>query len=256
MARRLLTSAVVSLLLLQSSAARAQEDGKVRVEPAEIAVGLFYGGQELLVSAAAPAGCDMVFKVSGKREDLRLKKKGKKGGILWMNVGELTFKSIPALYMIKSSRPLENTTSRKALDRAGLGYEALAAELTAGQGDDVRSHFEELIKLKEKEKLFSVDESGVEFRKPEAGSREALATFFLPPKTPVGEYKVEAFSFKNGEQIARGSGSFGIEFARTTAFMASLARNHGLLYGCLAVLIAILAGLLTGFIFRGRSRTR
>jgi len=31
-----------------------------------------------------------------------------------------------------------------------------------------------------------------------------------------------------------------------------MAKDHGLLYGCLAVIIAITAGLITGFVFGGK----
>jgi hypothetical protein len=86
-----------------------------------------------------------------------------------------------------------------------------------------------------------------------AGSPAAHASFFLPPKAPVGEYAVEVFGFKDGEGFRIGSGSVTLGYAGATAFIVSLAHDHGLLYGCLAVLISILAGLLIGLIFRGKA---
>lgn len=253
MAKSLFPITIGLFLLLTVIKVQAEESVKLFIEPDQVKIGLFYGGQKIYCNAETPAGYDTVIKVSGKNQDLELKKKGKKGGVLWMNVGELSYKAVPSLLLIKSSRPLINVSSKKVLGQLGIGYEALGAKVSSGPDDEARSLFGELVKLKRKEGLFSVDENGIEVRPLGSGTQKVSATFFLPPKAPPGEYKVEVFGFRDGKNLLKGAGSIKLDFARTMAFISMMAKNHGLLYGCLAVIIAITAGLITGFVFGGKS---
>lgn len=251
MDRRLFFAMIGVFLLLTAGNALAEEDMKIIVEPDHVKVGLFYGGREIHVRTDMPAAHDVVIKVSGINKDLELKKKGKKGGVLWMNVGDLSYHDVPSLFIIKSSRPLKKLSSKGKLKQMGIGYDALEAGITSGE-EDKGSFFGELIKLKEKEGIFSVDEKGVELRSLESGRQEANVTLFMPPKAPRGEYQVEVFGFKEGQGSLLGSRTIKLDFTSTTAFISNLANNHGLLYGCLASAIAIIAGLITGFIFGGK----
>jgi hypothetical protein len=119
---------------------------------------------------------------------------------------------------------------------------------------DASAHrnFGEMLRLKEKEKLFSVRHGGIRLSPLGQGLQEASASFFLPPKAPPGKYAVDLFSFRNGQGTLVASGSFSVEFSPSTQFFSQMARDHGLLYGCLAAVIAIFAGLATGFIFGGK----
>jgi uncharacterized protein (TIGR02186 family) len=251
MARRLITAVIVSFLFLASVNARAQENCRVQAEPERIEIGLFYGGREVNVHTDMPPGYDAVIKVSGRGEDLELKKKGKKAGILWMNVGEVNYKAVPSLFIVRSSRPLDKIAARETLERLGIGYDALEAVVTADAGDDARALFGELIKLKEREKLFSVADDGVKIN-PAGSGASVEASLFFPPKVPRGEYRLEVFGFKEGQGELLGYTTIKLEFAPSTQFIFQMARDHGLIYGILAVVTAIFAGLMTGLIFRGK----
>jgi uncharacterized protein (TIGR02186 family) len=253
MGRGVTTAAVVWLLLLGAAPARSEEGRAIRVSPGTIKIGLFYGGQTIDVRATVPKGVEAVFEISGKRADLPLKIKGKKGGVLWMNVGEVTYAAVPSLFMIRSAKPLEALASEAALERLGIGYRALRTALVKDGDETARAHIGELIELKESEGLFSVETTGVEVVDKGAEGREVHAAFFLPAKAPVGEYAIEVFAFKDNAGSLLGSARVTLGYADATAFIVSLAKNHGLLYGCLAVLIAVLAGLFIGLIFKGKA---
>jgi uncharacterized protein (TIGR02186 family) len=242
-------------LLITAHKAYAQESGSVVIEPDQVQIGLFYGGQEISVRADTPAGYDVVIKLSGMDQDLDLKKKGKRGGVLWMNVGEVEYHQVPALFIINSTRALKDLASEAVLQRLGLDYDALEDQVTSPEEEDARSLYGELIKLKEKEGLFSVQESGIDISPAGSGSQQAAASFFLPPKAPRGEYRVEVFGFKDGNGSLLESGTIKLDFAPSTAFIFNMAKKHGLAYGCLASAIAIIAGLMTGYIFGGKSES-
>jgi hypothetical protein len=88
-----------------------------------------------------------------------------------------------------------------------------------------------------------------------AGAAQATASFFLPPKAPRGDYQVKVFAFKNGKGTLAGEGTLTLQFSKGVQFIYDMATSHGLIYGVLAAVIAIVAGLATGFIFGGKGET-
>jgi hypothetical protein len=67
---------------------------------------------------------------------------------------------------------------------------------------------------------------------------------------------VEVFDFRNGEGTLLESGKVRLKRSPFVSFFVSLVAEHGLLYGCLVVVLALLAGLLTGYVFgRGKGGT-
>jgi hypothetical protein len=243
---------VIFLAFVLSSATTVRAGGDripLNIEPDRIQVGFFYGGQKISVKANVPAGCNVLLKVNGATRTLDLKKKGKVLGFLWMNVGEVVYEDVPGLYIIRSSYKLTDLAPANVLQQLGISYGALKSKIVKAPDGEAGMLFGDLIKLKEGEGLFTIVEGGI-CHAPMPGGREQIATeFFLPPKAPVGEYLVELYGFKDGSGTLLGSGSFTLEQDHLIQFITSMVGHHGLLYGCLSVMIAIVAGLLTGVIF-------
>jgi hypothetical protein len=60
---------------------------------------------------------------------------------------------------------------------------------------------------------------------------------------------VRLLAFRDGHVVTRAQSTFELEEAGFVAFVSSLADTHGLAYGIFAVVIAVAAGLLVGFLF-------
>ena len=243
------TTIVLSLLLSMAPARAGDRSNHVQVEPDNVRIGIFYSGRNIRVRASTPPSEAIVMRVTGPEEPLVLKKKGKKYGVLWMNVGEVHYEAVPTLYLLRSSRAPDELAAPETLNRLKIGFDALRDRIPAGSKDGARELFGELVKLKQKDHLFSSEAAGVQLNPTGPGRQEATGQFSLPAKTPVGDYTVDVFSFRNGEGELIGTATIHLERASVVSFITSLAANHGLLYGCLAVAVAIFAGLLTGFIF-------
>lgn len=219
------------------------------IEPDRIEVGFFYGGRNISVRANVPAGYHVLVKVSGATQTLELKKKGKVLGFLWMNVGEVVYEDVPGLYILRSSHKLADLAPADVLQQWEIGYDALKADVVKAPDDDAGRLFPDLIKLKEGEGMFTIGEGDIR-RAPMPDGREEIVTEFrLPPKAPVGEYLVALYGFQNGSGTLLGSGIITLEQSHLVRFITSMVAHQSLLYGCLAVMIAIIAGLLTGVIF-------
>ena len=205
------------------------------------------------MTASTPAAREIVVRVSGPDEPLVLKKKGKKYGLLWMNVGEVRYEAVPTLYILRSSRKLDELAAPETLDRLRLGFDALRNQVPAGSKDGGRELFGELVKLKHKDHLFSSEAAGVQRHATGDGRQVVTADFSLSAKTPVGDYTIDLFGFQGREGELMGTAKIHLERTPVVSWITSLSDNHGLLYGCLAVVVALLAGLLTGFLFGRRS---
>jgi Putative transmembrane protein (Alph_Pro_TM) len=159
------------------------------------------------------------------------------------------YEDVPSIYILRSSQKLGRLASPEVLQELKLGSGALQAKIAGDLGSGAWALFRDLVKLKEKDGLFSMKEGGVELHPRDKGEQEVSCDFLLPAKTPVGEYRVDVFEFEDGKGVLSATGKVKIERSPVISFIISMASNHGLFYGCLAVFIAIIAGLVTGLAF-------
>lgn len=253
-------AAGILLALLFFSAQSASSEGQapaLRIEPAEIQMGFSYSGVSVEITAMVPAGHEVAIVCAGEDGPVELKKRGKIWGVLWMNVGDLTFEQVPSLYNLTTSVELEDLAPATALERLGVGYDALRSRAVGTGGDAEREKlFLELIKLKEKEGLFSQNQGGVKVE-PRAGDvKQITASCWFPTKTPPGKYEIRVYAFKNHEGSLIHSGALEARQVGVASAIVHLSRERGLLYGVVAVVIALAVGLLTGLVFGlGKKKT-
>lgn len=237
-------------LLLAAAGAGAQEEARTRttlsIEPGVIVASLFYDGAVLHVRAEVPAAAHIVVLARSEDASLRLRRKGKALGILWMNVGDVTWDSVPDLYLLRSSTALDSLGPAWELERLGIGIASIRARARPGPGAD--SLFGDLVRLKQKDGLWAVSAGAVAL---EAGTDAVVAAADLPVpvKTPPGEYEVLVYAFEEGGGRLVGRDTFEVVQGGLPGFIASLAEERGLLYGVLAVVVAVAVGLATGVVF-------
>jgi uncharacterized protein (TIGR02186 family) len=233
----------------------------VEVRPAEVAMNMFFTGATIYVEGPLPDGVhDVAVVLAGPDEDLELKKKGRVGGVLWMNVGEVVFHHVPTVYVVAATGPLDSLAPPAVLEKLELGYAAIKSRSASGPGnEEQRRLFDELLALKEEGGFYAVREDGAR-REPETadGPARFAADCRLPSQTSIGEYSVQVFGFPSAEGKDAGellaTTTVTVRQVGASAMIRSLAQDSGLLYGVLSVVIAIVVGLLTGFLFGGRSK--
>jgi uncharacterized protein (TIGR02186 family) len=220
------------------------------VQPQQVSIGLFYAGTTIRVTADLPADRSYAVLLEGQRESLTVKRKGKVWGLFWMNVGEIEFAEVPTVYLLQTSAPLSSLASAEQLAEEGLGYPALVRRA----GADTAA-FRELIHLKEKEGFFSITTDAIELESTGRGTARLSASLPLPARIPAGDYAVNLIGFDGGRVRCLEQVPVHLEQAGLARTLHSLAMEQGLLYGCTAVIIAVLAGLGTGLIFgKGTSK--
>ncbi len=247
------TAALAVLLLLPVPPSKAQA-ADIHLEPNLININATYNGAEVTVSGDIPADAEAVIQLTGQTQDTHLLKKGRVFGILWMNTGTITFENVPKAYMIYLPAAItESNLSQDPLRQSlGIGFEALKNKVVLSPANEDKDfQFKEFIKLKSKEGLYSLSENAISYKDGQNQMKSFTCAMTIPASMPQGLFSVTTFVMKNGQLMEVNTNQLKIKETGLPAMMSALAFDHGLIYGILATLIALIAGLLTGIIFKG-----
>jgi hypothetical protein len=145
-------AAGAALGLLAAAPARAELTAKANHD--HITVDFFYHGSTVGVRGIADPDADLIVKIASADGHEAFNEKGKKGGVLWMNVGKLAFEHTPKLYEIHSTRPVQDLLQEAEADRYVLGYPALARHVAIGRSSPSRNErFGEFVKTSEPRRI-------------------------------------------------------------------------------------------------------
>jgi len=242
----------LSCLVLKLPAVYASTALNVTVQPEHILIGAGYNGKHVHITGKIPSDATSLIRVTSKPEHYNLKQKGRALGFLWMNLGSVEISKVPGVFLLYRSGGTPTHTNQQARQELDLGLEGLRkqAEIVA-KGEDVDTLFDEYVKLKEKSGLYDVVDNAISYGPDEAGMKTFNAFLTLPAALPPGTYDIEVFAIKDGiidESVVK---KIDAKEVGTPAWISTLAYKHGILYGVLAVMVAVLAGLLTGTLFKG-----
>lgn len=243
-------------LVLQANSGHSEMLPGIHMEPNLISIGATYNGARVSISGEIPEDSEVLIRVSKEAENADLFKKGHVLGMFWMNVGEITFHNVPGVYMLylPDAIPESAIAGEPKFKQLDIGLNALEqqASITPDDGTKERQ-FREFVKLKKSEGLYGVHENAVRYHPSE--SNPAMKSFSceleIPPAMHQGAYPVTTVILKDGRVYQTDTRTLKIEETGLPAMVASLAVDHGAVYGVLATLIAIMAGLLMGVIFKG-----
>jgi hypothetical protein len=243
------------LIMTMQPAFALHGNASLRINPPEIPIGLFYSGTQIRITGVSRTGENLFLLCTGEESTVELKEKKRIWGLLWVNAGDIGFKNVPSLYQLASSGKLSDSPVKPDLIQPALGFPALEARIVTPTDND-RQHrcFSELVKLKKREGLYSIQEGGLELRPLGDDWEEFSTSFYFPPGAGPGAYHFRLISLAEGRPVELADGKIYVRLAGATAFIRSLSLEHGLIYGVFSVMVALIAGLLTGMIFTRRSR--
>ncbi len=233
-------------LFVQSGISAAVAPCDVQLEPNLVTVGATYNGAKVGVTGTISDDAQVVIEVEGATAETTLLKKEHVFGLLWMNSGTVTLEGLPKVYMLYL--PDDMAASKSDL---GIGLAALKSRATVLPDDGTAAQkLDEFFKLKKKEGLYAIHEDAIAY-----GTKDGIRTFSCELKVPAamhqGIYTVKTSVLQNGQVIETVSSPLKVEEVGLPALIRSLAFNHALLYGIMATLVAVFAGLLMGYIFQG-----
>ncbi len=220
------------------------------LSPAKVDIGTFYNGTTVKVSGQLPAAAEAVIRLSGQAEEIHLKRKGKIAGLLWMNTGDLTFDNAPRVYKVvtgKGLTDLENSAARE------FAFPALRKRIEISPaGDDNAFMLEEFIRLKTKEGLYSTTSDGISYGPEKNGVKSYEATLDIPSSMKQGDYAIDVSVVQDGNIIATSSKPLPLKQIGFPEQLSTMAYGHALWYGIMSVVIALMAGLFMGLLFKDK----
>jgi len=200
-------------------------------------------------TVARRGGYDIVITVTGPRDDVLTFRKERLFGI-WVNADSRTFIKAPSYLTVLSNRTITDIADINTLRRTqtGLARILLPQEISGDIADSIRDDpfRQAFLRLKVENHLFRETQNGVTFLTP-ALFRAAIP---IPDNAPTGNYDIDVKLFADGTLLARQQTALEIVKVGFEQFVASAARDYGLLYGLGTALMALLTGWFASVVFR------
>jgi uncharacterized protein (TIGR02186 family) len=220
-----------------------------------IEIGLSYRGDQVLFFGVNPvSGSDIVVKLTAeKQEAIKLDVKGRVGPF-WMTVKQYEVSGAPFIYKVFATKPLAEIASPETIKDLELGYDAvrhrMKMHLIRGKAavNDPDIVWQGLLKIKKKAKLYELDTGPQAMQITEDKLFKIQLQF--PSACTEGRYQVESYCFLNGQMVGHGKKEIQVRKVGLESWLTHTSRNQSLLYGILAVLVALGVGLLVGMIFK------
>lgn len=247
---------IIALAILMTAIfsfqAFAEVGAKLEVNSKIIDIGTFYNGVTLKASGSIPEGSEAFLKFSGKPSELHMKEKGKAMGLLWMNLNSLVFRNVPSVFLVSSSEVFSGPADNGGImDKIGLSSLKNTISVEAEKTDKAFA-VNELIKLKKNEGLYRENSGNILFIPGSGGQKNFKAEIQVPSRLVPGEYSLELLFVKDGQIVSQAIQPITASLSGFPKLMSDLAFGNSLLYGVLATVIAILAGLAIGMVFQSK----
>ncbi len=249
---------IVFLLPIHSSDVARAETLVTGISDNSIRISSNFTGAELVLfgtverdaqSIARRQGYDIVVIVRGPQQSITVREKERIAGI-WANRNSWAFDDAYGFLAILSNRPLADITSESARDEFGIGLTRQSFTASNGNGafnNEQRLTFSEaLLRQMQARQLYSQNEEGVEFLS------DALFTarIAVPAYVPVGTFEADIMLFGDGALLAQQTVQLDVHKTGFEQFTYTLATEQPLIYGIVAVILAVLAGWLASVMFK------
>jgi uncharacterized protein (TIGR02186 family) len=189
---------------------------------------------------------DVIVVLEGPARAVLVRRKDRVLG-MWINTESETFVNVPASYSVATTRQFQDITDPTTYQQMSLGADNIHLQaLDAGNAPTIQEFRDALRNLKKTTGLYNERVGGVHFLSPTL----FRATVSLAPNVPVGTHRARAFLFKNGAFVAQSTATLAIYKAGFEQRLFEAARDHGLLYGLFAVLLAAATGWVGSIVFR------
>ncbi|MEX2642258.1 MAG: TIGR02186 family protein, partial [Acetobacterales bacterium] len=204
-----------------------------------------FTGTDLLLFGATPGEGDIIVVVRGPATRVDVRRKVRVAGI-WVNGPSAEFEDVPALYILSSSRPVDELLRHELRRALGIGFDAFPARTVEPlKPGEVGPFRDALIRRKQALGLYS-SEVGVRF----VQDQLFRTTISFPASVPTGEYRVDVYLIDDGKVANMQATPLAVTKAGIGAKVFEFAHRYSALYGIIAVLLALFAGWLANALFR------
>lgn len=204
----------------------------------------FSGSEILIFGAIRPdstdqteAPFDVVIVIEGPRQPVAIWRKDRRAGI-WVNVESVTMGSVPSFYAVATSRPLGQILlpETDATHRISVGQAIRASQATGAE--DTTPFTQALLRVRLEGEQYQLLDRWVYL------DRDILfrANVRLPANLTEGAYTTRMYLMREGEVVDQFRTAIFVRKDGLERWLHQLAYDQPLLYGLLALAIALFAG--------------
>jgi len=242
--------AAVVMLLVLAPGSRADEPLVADLSEHLVRITVGFEGAQLLLFGAVDGEGEIVVLVHGPPETVTVRRKERTAGI-WMNRDEMTFENVPAFYEVMSTSQFTDWLPDALRERHQIGVNHLELPLLREPRREVDpaaaiAFREALIRRKQELGHYGVGVGSVKM----LSARLFRTDVLFPTNVPTGTYTVEVLRIRDGAVIGAQSTPLYVSKVGVLADIFVFAQENAALYGILAIVIAILAGLGANAAFR------
>lgn len=193
-----------------------------------------------------PTPYDVVIVIEGPRQPIAIWRKDRRGGI-WLNVDSVTMASVPSFYAVASTAPLaEIVTPETDAEFRISARQAIRAEQTIGEAPEAAVFAEALLRIRERAAQYLTLDRYVQL------DRDILfrANVRLPANLTEGAYTTRMYLVHEGRVVHQFRTAIFVRKDGFERWIHQLAYDQPLIYGLLALAIALVAGWGASALFR------
>ncbi len=231
------------IALLIAAPVAAQEDVIAGLSQNRVSINATFVGSDILIFGAvkreSPApetgNLEVIVVVEGPSHPITVRQKEKRYGI-WINTEAVSVEAAPSFYAVATTGPMDQVLS----EAEDLKYHITIPQeirLAAGE-EDLAEFAEAVIRIREKAGLYSRQEGGVTL------SEETLfnTSIQLPSNLTEGDYRARIYLTRGGEVVSDYETAITVRKVGLERWIYTLAHERPLVYGIMALIIAIAAG--------------
>ncbi len=205
-----------------------------------------FAGSSVFIFGTIERMSDLVLTVQGPPSTIEMFRKSRIAGI-WINTAKMSFNQAPSFFAIAANRPLGEIAAESELRLHQMGVEHIVDLPPAKASPNVRDTWKQaLIRNMQRKGLYATGVESVAF----PGPTLFRARIQLPANVPTGEYKVSAFCLVDGKVQGARTVPLSVSKIGVEAEIFDFAHNLPLIYGVIAVILALVAGWLAHVVFR------
>jgi len=200
-------------------------------------------GQDIVVEGI---DYDIIVVVQSERNDVIVRRKEMIGPV-WANKDYRTLKGVQGYYAVTTTRPLSHILSAEQRRLLGAGIDQLKIDFKEPVSEkEEKSYRDGFIRNMKARKLYSQQEGTISvlddilFR--------AILSF--PANMPVGNYQVDVHLVRDEEVILSEHSSLEVSKKGLERLIYNFAHDYPAYYGITAIILALFAGWLGGFVAR------
>jgi uncharacterized protein (TIGR02186 family) len=248
--RRAALAVALAALAAGPSAAQQAPPLVIDLSNSIVSITTGFAGADLILFGAFDGKGDIAVVVRGPARNETVWQKTRVAGI-WVNGKSITFVDVPSFYRVGVTADLEEIAPTAVLDRYQIGLPHIplpaAPDAERSEPPEVIAAFREaLVRNKQFDGLYGLTPAKVTV----IGGRLFRAAVHLPANVPPGAYHVESYLFQNKKLVANRATWLTVERAGFGATVHRFAFDYSVLYGLVAIALALVAGWTASLLFR------